>query len=720
MRCAPVIVLRASSTVRQAIRQLENAQEHVDAVLVREHGGDVLYYVFSAGSLRARLARGQPDADVATALRLGEYQPTVAVQLSPATPVGSVALEGRHVVGVIVDDGADRGVRGGGRRVDIGGTTAEPSAAPAQSYEQPSPPPPHRGGVTTRGPAFAPDVSEEPAGPVTRGGITMLGRGPMEASADISTAAPPTPPGLFRAYPDVRAPGQVSAGDAFTLSVGFSKEPPPAMLIKGDRIEVPAEPRAEFVIQVAGFGFTFPNGIQKTLIVDRDDPESDRVDFTVKADTSEIAAPRFVEVSYEYAGIVVGRAWARVQVVPGAPTEMAKPALVGGSGLVGSLAPGEGPHLTVDIVSQDGDPKLHWRFHCRYPDVERPGEVTTNLQDHSAQSFAVQLMRKIPNVPPGPLLTATMKGIGERVADALPAEFWPIFEQTWKRAHADGAEPRLQITTTEPWIPWELAWISKDRLYHPDDLLPDPKGRVLGQLWQVGRWTPPARHLATGDVPATPPVSQVDAAEMAVIFGNYAGERGIAQLPNAVQEGQEIAMAYGALPLGISDTDVVALLECTLQRDGQPFRPTVIHFAGHGQTDVDNPEFTGLVLAHGIRLDPYALQGFDLVEQQRPFVFLNACEAGVAGESLNQLGGLAGAFLIEGARGFVAPLWEIDDVQAREVALEFYRRTLGEGQTVGEAMCEMRRQYGANSTSATALAYVFYGNPDLRLQRTAA
>ena len=68
MRCAPALVLRASSSVRQAIRQLESASEHADVVLVREHAGELLYYVFSAGGLRARLSPAQPDIDVASVI----------------------------------------------------------------------------------------------------------------------------------------------------------------------------------------------------------------------------------------------------------------------------------------------------------------------------------------------------------------------------------------------------------------------------------------------------------------------------------------------------------------------------------------------------------------------------------------------------------------------------------------------------------------------------
>ncbi len=726
MRCVPAIVIRASSSVRQGIRQLEHAAEPAGVVLVREHDGEVLYYLFSAAGLRARLSGVEPDTDVASAIHFGEYQPAPAGQLDLAAPLGSVALEGRQVIGVMVDGGGEGGdyqPPQAGAAVETKGERHPPGYRP--------PPPLTRGGSTTRRRGFGTDVigadpSEGLAPPTTRGGVVVAGTGPTSAP-DLSeepgggpAATPTPPPGLFRAYPDVVAPSQVGAGQTFILSVGFSLEPSPSMVVQGPPIIVRSGPKPEFIIQVTGFGFTFPDGIRKTLVADRENPQRERVDFTVRADPSNVAAPRFLEVSYEFEGVPVGYTWAQVQVVPGA-AETATPALVGGSGVVSAMAAGEGPHLTVDIISREGDPELRWLFHCRYSEIDRPDAVTTTLDDDSAQSFAVQLMRQVPNVQSGPLLPATMRGVGRLVADAMAPEFWPIFEETWKRARADGEEPQLQITTTEPWIPWELAWVDKDHLQEPDKLLPDPRGGALGRLWLVGRWTPPTRSLRTGDIPASPPASTVDATDMAVIIGNYQGAAGIAELPNAVAEGNEIATDYGALPLQVSHADVATLMTTgALHRDGKPFAPTVIHFAGHGHTDVANPQFTGLVLTGGDRLDPLAVRGFDLVEQQRPFVFLNACEAGVGGETLTKLGGLVGAFLGEGARGFVAPLWKVDDVEASLIALEFYRRTFEDGQTVGEAMRGIRQRYTPDSTSATALAYVFYGNPNLRLQRGAA
>jgi hypothetical protein len=721
MRVAPVVVLRASSTVRQGIQQLADVPDDMDVVVVRDRDGDVIYYVLAIRLLHRGLSQADPDADLASALKLDDSEPAIALPLDLGVVGvaldGSVALQGRHVAGVVFDDDiepqyTDIRTRADSQRawvrgvsdprlasdidVDLDGLEFDAVDGGGPGVGTDGPPADHAARPTTNLPT-PPETDPSPSPPHT----------------DLSP-----PPRLFRAYPDVKAPGQVGADQVFTIDVGFSRRPAPAMLIAGPPVNVLSGPKAEFTIQVAGFGFTFPEGIERTLTVDRDNPESGRAEFAVRADPAESAAARILEASYAFSGVVVGRTWTQIQVIPDVPAQPVPIAQAHATGLVSEITDKTAPHLSVDIYSQEGGSELRWRFHTRYPEIQRPlGEVTTILGDHSARSFALQLMRQLPNLTTEPWLSATMKGAGRQVADLLPREFWKIFAQAWQRARADGDQPRMQIIITEPWIPWELAWIQAERFDEAAELLaPDfPEGATLGQLWQVARWTTPIRRLTTGDVPASPPASMVDANEMAVIIGNYANLSAVPALPHAAEEGSKIANAYGALSLSASDEEVGALMGCVLRRDGKDFEPTVIHFAGHGQTDVNNPQFTGLVLEDGRRLDPLAITGFRLVARQEPFVFLNACEAGVAGETLMNVGGLVGAFLVEGARGFVAPLWKVDDEAARDIAVEFYRRTFERGETVSEAMRQIRSQF--RRAAASELAYVFYGNPDLGLKR---
>jgi hypothetical protein len=70
-----------------------------------------------------------------------------------------------------------------------------------------------------------------------------------------------------------------------------------------------APPQLTFVVQVAGFGFTFPAGIRRDLTVNRDDPTGVTVQFTVVPTEVNRRATRTIEVSFEYDGERCGQAW---------------------------------------------------------------------------------------------------------------------------------------------------------------------------------------------------------------------------------------------------------------------------------------------------------------------------------------------------------------------------------------------------------------------------
>ena len=693
MQCAPTIVLRAANTVRSGLRQLQDIPDDTAVVVLRDDEPEILYYVFDVPAMRALLASADPDDALPATLRLNEVSPAIARQFgdAAAVQVGNIVLEGQLVVGVVRDDdGVDDVLAVDDGAFDVLAVDDGAFAGAGNA------------------PMFTP---HEAASDLPTRDITLRGADPQDGVL-----------GVFRAYPDVAAPAQVVSGHEFTVTAGFAIAPPEHALIAGPPVIVTSGPNPEFIIQIVGFGFTFTEGVERTLRVDRGDPASGRAHFTVIADPAEPAPRRTLEINYEYGGAVVGRTWVVIEILAEGTAPATTTAPIHATGLIGEAPPGQSPHMSLEITTRQGDPNVHWLLRCRYPDIRRPGEVLKPLPRESARSFAVQLMRQVPNAASGGLLDERMQGLGDDVADALPDEFWPMFEQVWHRARDAGDEPRMQITTNEPWVPWELAWIGPERLQPASDLLEpdDAGGAALGQLWQVARWTPPTRNLPTGAIPASPPASIIAADEFAVIVGDYTGTPGVTALPHAILEGKAIAETYGALTVAASDTAVISLMKCLLQREGAQFLPTVVHFAGHGKTDVNNPQFTGLKLMGGALFDSFAVRGLSLLGAQKPFVFLNACEAGASSDTLGRLGGLVGAFLGEGTGGFVAPLWEVNDVEASDIAIEFYRRTLDEGETVGEAMRAIRRRFTAESASATALAYVYYGNPNLRLERDAS
>lgn len=219
------------------------------------------------------------------------------------------------------------------------------------------------------------------------------------------------------------------------------------------------------------------------------------------------------------------------------------------------------------------------------------------------------------------------------------------------------------------------------------------------------------------ETPASPPDPRIDVTQLAVVVGQYTGK--IPELPHAVTEGATISQAYGALSLAADEEAVTELLAGTLQEQGKPFHPDVLHFACHGEVSLGTQQFTGLLLQGGRRLDLLTVEGSELGEAGAPFVFLNACEVGTASTVLSEYGGLAGAFLLAGCRGFVAPLWKVNDEVAGQIAVDFYAAALAEGLPVGEAVRRVRARFREGGTPAvTALAYVLYAHPDLVLTRS--
>jgi hypothetical protein len=104
----------------------------------------------------------------------------------------------------------------------------------------------------------------------------------------------------------------------------------------------------------------------------------------------------------------------------------------------------------------------------------------------------------------------------------------------------------------------------------------------------------------------------------------------------------------------------------------------------------------------------------------RPLVFLNACELGRPGAGLVSPGGFPTSFIESGAAGVVAPLWQVDDGVAHEVALAFYQSVKEEPSTpFAEILRRLRgRAYQVDGRDSFA-AYVYYGDPLAAAERVA-
>jgi CHAT domain-containing protein len=80
--------------------------------------------------------------------------------------------------------------------------------------------------------------------------------------------------------------------------------------------------------------------------------------------------------------------------------------------------------------------------------------------------------------------------------------------------------------------------------------------------------------------------------------------------------------------------------------------------------------------------------------------------------------------LSSGASGYIGALWPVDDATAEAVAASFYRQVSrgisGNGANVAEVLAKTRADVFSRTGDPTALAYVFYGDPNLVLSSSAA
>ncbi len=535
-----------------------------------------------------------------------------------------------------------------------------------------------------------------------------------------SAAAPPAPLGVpaatdigdFRAFAAVGAPESVAGGTEFTLSVGFSLDG-----VAADEIVLPdAPPVIDFDVQIIGIGFTFPDGVRRSLSVNRIDPTTATTTFTVRASKVTATTDGTLVVAFARDGIACGRSLRVVQIRP-STRRSNKKVVQPANGLVAEATKGQAPDLTVHIVVGAGS-EVQWRFLTPHVEVVLPtDDVVRPLTQDSARAFAQDMLQRLQIKEGTEWLAYHVRGMCQEITKVVPAEFWAALESVWRVCARKQQVPTLLLITDDPFVPWELAWLSDDNV--DVTLLPAAfDGASLASVWHVGRWIETTVHSRyKPDRPAWPPADAIDMAGMVVVTGGYA-EDAKGGLPQATEESKEIAERYQAVQLS-DDAGMLQVLDNrVLDASGAAMQPSVVHFAMHGRgDDVSRPLDVHLAPASGRGVDPLDLADAAMSEKSRPLVFLNACQVAESGISLSGYSGLPEAFLTGGCRACIAPLWTVDDTVAHRFAVEFYRRTIDDGVPVGQALTELRQWFDteAGAGTVTPLAYVYYGHPGLKL-----
>jgi hypothetical protein len=140
----------------------------------------------------------------------------------------------------------------------------------------------------------------------------------------------------------------------------------------------------------------------------------------------------------------------------------------------------------------------------------------------------------------------------------------------------------------------------------------------------------------------------------------------------------------------------------------------LVHFAGHGYYDSEQPDGSGLRFREGV-MRPLELTS---AAPGAPIIFSNACETGLVGAAEGggerAWSGLAAAFISQGAANYLGSLRPIYDKGSALFALRFYKLLLA-GHTVGEALLHARAA-AFHSNDWSWDAYVLFGCPRNRLR----
>jgi hypothetical protein len=525
-----------------------------------------------------------------------------------------------------------------------------------------------------------------------------------DSSAQAKTLSP---------YPRLEAPDNVASGQAFDLTIGLSREQLPGIAGGPWNIETNSE-EFDLTLQVFAEGFGSPGGLRPTLHVFRSRFEEAESRVKLIAPQVKEVLLAALEVQYSYQGQVVGKAWREIRVVPlhiqppaGEPKKGAQP--------VSTPAPEGAPDLTVTLKAGRDGRSLFWAFDTYPPQPGSEDAISTHLGQDSAQTFAFSHIQTIAESDGQVNLDDRLRGVGRKIAARMPPQFWQILDRVWSQVKLQGKTPSLLLISEDPYIPWELAVTEAPFVR---EALVDPSfPPFLGSQLKMGRWLPPGPDLPAGSLhPRLPPETVVKIARMALVVGDYEENQ---ELPEAKAEGKDLKTLCPAIQLGATLADMDRLLDGQLREDGQAVAVQAIHFACHGSLFSD-PRYSGILLSDsGVRLGEDLITGNTMTHKDRPFVFANACEVGQATVTLGAYGGLAAAFLGGGCRGFIAPLWKIDDKVAHQIAVYFYRRTLINGIEVSEVLREVRSRFDMTQEmpAATYLAYVYYGHPGLVLKK---
>jgi hypothetical protein len=263
----------------------------------------------------------------------------------------------------------------------------------------------------------------------------------------------------------------------------------------------------------------------------------------------------------------------------------------------------------------------------------------------------------------------------------------------------------LLIVSDEPWIPWELV-----KPFHTSDSYEVSEDDFLCCRFEMTRWLAGEASLAEslGKV-------EVGAAHVTCI---EAGSPPHLKPLTGAQAECRILQRFAHRSPGVESR---VIRDATYDQVEEALRlggHGIVHFVGHGRFESREPDASPFVLADGRSLAPWDLLGAieGRIQQERPLVFFNICQAGQQGLGLTRVGGWTRQWVVDCRCGaFIAPQWSVQDDAGLRFAEVFYDG-LRKGETIARAVLEARCTVRREMPESTAwLAYTVYAHPQSRL-----
>lgn len=355
------------------------------------------------------------------------------------------------------------------------------------------------------------------------------------------------------------------------------------------------------------------------------------------------------------------------------------------------MAPAPALTLSLERGNRDGERKSrggasHEHYLLRLESANR-GAIITEQLSRVQPELMQRALRELEDLLSAPSMNREgfrrLKAVGGLLGDDILQSLGRTLDEERTLSQDDlGAghvHLQLQIPRELMAYPWEL-------MHH--------RGEWLSERFAVGRQV----FMATGLARRVPRRRQ-GRVRILVIGDPILNDSSWSQLPGAQAEAEQVVGYFLKLKeqMGeVIDFDPARDAHIHTRLTNADFRALlrdgdydIVHFAGHGVFDADDPETSAWLLSDG-KLWALELRN-TLAEHPAPpwLIYANACEAAMESRAVKYQGnvfGLATACINEGVAAFIAPLWPIDDLLAQQIALTFYHELFSERASLGEAL----------------------------------